>query len=101
MPPAKPSFGPFITAVVSTLFAAGLLIALALKMPITMITCFSVVVPAMTFSAMAIAISMGWIFVSIGRHNIQPRWVKGAAAFITITMLELLILTYLVGTAQQ
>jgi len=54
-----------------------------------------VLIPGMTFAAMAIAISMGWIFVSIGRYKIRPRWNAGTAVFITITMLELLVLTYI------
>ncbi len=94
-----PPLGPFITAVISTLLAAGILIAIAAGMKITLITAFSVLIPGMTFAAMAIAVSMGWIFVSIGRYKVQPRWVAGTAVFITLTMLELMWLTYIAGTS--
>jgi hypothetical protein len=93
--PTRPPIGPFVTAVLSTLLATGLLIAMAAGMKLTMLTCFSVLIPGMTFSATAIAVAMGWIFVSIGRHKLQPRWVTGCAVFIAITMLELLVLTYI------
>ena len=92
--------GPFITAVLSTLLAAGLLIALKVGMTLTLITAFSVLIPGMTFAAMLIAISMGWIFVSIGRYHRQPRWIAGTAVFITLTMIELAWLTYIAGTSQ-
>ena len=97
--PVKPSFGPFITAIISTLLAAGVLIALKAGMRLTLNTAFSVLIPGMTLSATFIAISMGWIFVAIGRSKVQPRWIRATAVFITLTMLELMWLTYIAGTS--
>jgi hypothetical protein len=97
--PMKAPLGPFVTAVISTMIAGGILIALAVGMQLNLISAFCVLIPGMTFAAMAIAISMGWIFVSIGRYKVRPRWNAGTAVFITITMVELLVLTYIAGTA--
>jgi hypothetical protein len=97
--PPRPPFGPFICAVISTLLAAALLIAVQAGMPLTMKICFAVFVPGMTFSATAIAVSMGWMFVSFGRYKIKPRWVGGCALFIAITMGLLMWLTYVASTA--
>jgi hypothetical protein len=99
--PSRPSLGPFNTAVLSTLISGGVLIALAAGMKISLVTAFSVIIPGMTFSATLIAVSMGWIFISLGRYKVQPRWVAGAAAFITLTMIELMALTYIIGTTQS
>jgi hypothetical protein len=93
--------GPFITAAISTLLATGVLIALRAGMKLTLITGFAVLIPGMTFSTMCIAVAMGWIFVSIGRHKLQPRWVAGTAVLITISMLELLVLTMLANVKMQ
>jgi hypothetical protein len=60
-----------------------------------MVYVLSVVLPAMTTATTLIAVSMGWIFVSIGRSKRKPRWVAGTAILIAITMLELLVATYL------
>jgi hypothetical protein len=94
-----PSRGPFISAALSTAIATGLFIALKAGWKLTLVTALAVFIPGMTFATLAIAISMGWIFVAIGRYHQQPRWVWGCGILITITMLELLVLTYLADVA--
>ncbi len=99
--PPRRSFGPFISAGLSTAFATGLLIALKAGLKLTIITTLAVLIPGMTFATMAIAISMGWIFVALGRYKTQPRWVWGAAILMLVTMLEMLALTYLADAASR
>jgi hypothetical protein len=94
-----PSLGPFITAASSTALATGLLIALKTGWTLTLVSSLAVFIPGMTFATLLIAFSMGWIFVAIGRYRQKPRWVPGTAIMITITMLELLVLTYLADVA--
>ena len=94
-----PSSGPFITAALSTALASGLLIALKSGWTLTLVSSLAVFIPGMTFATLLIAFSMGWIFVAIGRYKQKPRWMPGTAIMITITMLELLVLTYLADVA--
>jgi hypothetical protein len=95
MPTPPPPLGPFITAALSTLLSTAVWIAFGLFVKLTMVTALAFLIPGMTVATMLIAVSMGWIFISLGRSKIQPRWVAGTAVLITITMLELLVLTYL------
>jgi hypothetical protein len=98
-PKNPPSRGPFICAALSTAFATGLLIALKIGLKLTMFTTLAVLIPGMTFATLAIAVSMGWAFVAMGRYKQQARWMLGTGILITITMLELLVLTYLADLA--
>jgi hypothetical protein len=98
MPTPAPPLGPFITAALSTLLSTVVWIVFGFFLKLTMVTALAVLIPGMTCATMLIAVSMGWIFVSIGRSKIQPRWVAGTAVLITITMLELLVLTYMTET---
>jgi hypothetical protein len=97
--PLRPSRGPFISAALSTALASGLLIAIEAGWHLTLVTSLAVFIPGMTFATLLIAVSMGWIFVAFGRYHQKPKWVWGCAILITITMLELLVLTYLADVA--
>jgi hypothetical protein len=88
-----------VCAALSTFFATGLLIAIKLGLVLNLITTLAVLIPGMVFATMAISISMGWIFIALGRYKSQPRWVYPAAGLMLITMLELLVLTYLADAA--
>jgi len=94
-PPQPPPIGPFVTAALSTLITSALLVVMHFGPKLTMVYVLSVIIPAMTTATMMIAIAMGWIFVSIGRSKRQPRWVMGTGILIAITMLELLVATYM------
>lgn len=90
-----PPIGPFVTAALSTFISLALLIVLRVGPKLTMVYVLSVVIPAMTAATTLVAVSMGWIFVSIGRSKRQPRWVMGSGILIAVTMLALLVATYL------
>jgi hypothetical protein len=92
--PPRP-IGPFVTAALSTGLSSALLIVFYFGFKLTMLSVLSVVIPAMTVATTLVAVSMGWIFVSIGRSKRQPRWVLGTGILIAITMVELLVATYL------
>jgi hypothetical protein len=94
-----PSRGPFISAALSTAIASGLLIAIEVGWHLTLVTALAVFIPGMTFATLLIAVSMGWIFVAFGRYHRKPKWVWGCGILITITMLELLVLTYMADVA--
>jgi hypothetical protein len=95
-----PPIGPFVCAALSTAIGSALLVTLFAGMKLTLISVLSVVIPMITGATMLIAISMGWIFVSIGRSKRQPRWVLGTAILIAITMLQLLVATYMTESKQ-
>jgi hypothetical protein len=87
--------GPFVTAALSTVLSSGLIGVMYGGLKLTLKSVAFGVIPVMTVATMLVAVSMGWIFISIGRSKLQPRWVAGTAVLITITMLELLVATYL------
>ncbi len=93
-PPRQP-IGPFVTAVVSLIISLVELGILLGGMKLTLVSVLAVVIPGMTISTTLIAVSMGWIFISIGRSKRQPRWVVGTGVLIAINMLVLLALTYM------
>jgi hypothetical protein len=90
-----PPIGPFVTAALSTFISSVLLVVLKVGPRLTMVYVLSVVIPAMTIATTLVAVSMGWIFVSIGRSKRQPRWVLGSGILIAVTMLALLVATYM------
>jgi len=97
--PTHPSRGPFITAALSTAIATGLLIALKAGWHLTLVTALAFFIPGMTFATLLIAVSMGWIFVAFGRYHQKPKWIWGCCILIAITMLELLVLTFMANVA--
>jgi hypothetical protein len=82
--------GPFVTALLSTIIAAGLLITFAAGMKMSLTTIFAVVVPASTVSVFFVAVSMGWCFVMFGRYNLRPFRLHTTMVLIGITMFEML-----------
>jgi hypothetical protein len=97
LPPPR---GPFVCAALSTAIGTALLIIMYHGLKLTLISVLSVVIPMITTATRLIAVSMGWIFVSIGRSKRQPRWVLGTAILIAITMLQLLVATYMTEAKQ-
>jgi hypothetical protein len=89
-----PPIGPFVTAALSVLLSAGLLIAMYKWLKISLWSVVWIIIPTLTIATMLTAVSMAWIFVSIGRNKRQPRWVAGAAVLIAITMVVILVATY-------
>ena len=91
--------GPFNCAAISTALSSALLIILFDGLTLTLVTVLSVVIPLMSVATTLVAVSMGWAFVSVGRYKCKPRWVLGMGILIAITMLELLLATYLTESA--
>lgn len=99
LPLPTPTSGPFYSAIVSMLFATAILIVVQAGMRLTLVNVMAVLIPGMTLSTMMIAVSMGWVFVSIGRLKQWPRHLKWTWIIIGITMLELLWLTHVADAA--
>jgi hypothetical protein len=81
------------------LFATVLLGIVQTGMRLTLVNVLAVLIPGMTMSTMMIAVSMGWIFLSIGRLKQWPSHLKWTWIIIAITMLELLWLTVIADGA--
>jgi hypothetical protein len=92
--PPQP-IGPFVCAVTSTVLSSALLILFFIGMKLTMARVLSVVIPLMSVATTLVAVSMGWAFVAMGRYKTKPRWVWAMGILIAVTMLELLVATYL------
>jgi hypothetical protein len=89
-----PPIGPFATAALSTALSVALLVVMRAGLKISLMSVLWIIIPTLTVATMLIAVSMAWIFVSIGRNKRQPRWVAGTAVLIAITMIAILIATY-------
>jgi hypothetical protein len=99
-PAAETSLGPFSSAVTSVLICAVLIVFCKLGMPINNVTVLGILVPAMSIACILLFVSLGWIFLLIGRTKIRPKWVAGTGVAIVIAMLEMMTLTYLAGQVQ-
>jgi hypothetical protein len=97
--PPTPTSGPFYSAILSMLFATLVLVIVQAGLRLTLVNVLAVLIPGMTLSTMMVAVSMGWIFVSIGRLKQWPRYLKATWIIIAITMLELMWLTYVADAA--
>jgi hypothetical protein len=101
IPPAgATSLGPFSSAATGVLICAVLIVFCRLGMPINNLTVLGILIPAMSIACILLFVSLGWIFLLIGRTKIRPKWVGGTGAAIVIAMLELMTLTYLAGQTQ-
>jgi hypothetical protein len=92
-----PSKGPFYTAIASAVFPAAQLIAMAVGMPINTPTVLSIIIPDVTIATLLISISLGWIFVSIGRLHRQPARVVATVIILGVTMIELFVIVMICG----
>jgi hypothetical protein len=101
LPPQAPTptSGPFYSAIGSTIPATALLVIVQSGMRLTLMNVLAVLIPGMTLSTLLIAVSMAWIFVSIGRLKQWPSHLKGTWIVISVTMLELLWLTMIADAA--
>jgi hypothetical protein len=92
-------FGPFASAVLGAMIPASLLIALATGLQIQLPVVLWMIVPGMSLAVLLVAISMGWMFILIGRLKRQPRWIPATMLALGVAMLELLTLVILIGRA--
>jgi hypothetical protein len=83
-----PSAGPLYTAILSAVVAAGQLVALFMGMRIDMTMVLAVIVPAVVLAVVLVAVSMGWIFVLIGRLHRNPAKLPVTVAVLGITLVE-------------
>lgn len=82
--------GPFVTALLSTIIAAGLLVAFAAGMTLSLTTITTVVVPASTVAVFFVAVSMGWCFTMAGGAGKRPYRLQLTMVLIAMTMFEML-----------
>jgi hypothetical protein len=87
-----PSNGPFYTAIAAAVLPAAQLLAIALGMPINTPTVLSIIIPDVTIAALVLAVSLGWIFISIGRLHRQPARVLPTVIILGVTMVELFVI---------
>jgi hypothetical protein len=92
-------FGPFASGVLGAMIPAGLIIALAAGLRVQLPVVLWMLVPGMSLATFLIAVSMGWMFILIGRLKRQPRWIPGTMLALGIAMLELLTLVILIERA--
>ena len=97
---SAPPMGPFMCAAISTALSSALLVLFFVGFKLTMVRVLSVVIPLMSTATTLVAVAMGWAFVAVGRYKIKPRWVVGMGILIAITMVELLVATYLTELSQ-
>ena len=89
-PTAPTSLGPLYAAIGSAVVAGGLLIVMLTKLTINFTTVLSIVIPAVTLATLLLALSLGWIFILIGRLKRQPAKLPATFVLMGITMIELL-----------
>jgi hypothetical protein len=91
--------GPLGAAIVAAIVPAGLLIALAAGLKFDMMMVLTIMVPGMSLAALMVSVSIGWIFILIGRLHRKPLWMGGIVFANLIAMLELLVLLILSSRA--
>ncbi len=62
-----------------------------------MVVMLGVIVPVISLAALCVAVSMGWIFVAIGRLKRPPRWIGGTIVALGVAMMELMALIVICG----
>lgn len=92
----SPSRGPFATALVAAIVSTALLVANLAGMPTTLTTVICVTAPGMGVGALAVALSMGWIFLLVGRQHRPPSRLKWTAGLLIVSMVEMLTLILLI-----
>ena len=100
-PPRAPGGnGPFITSLIAAIICtAAFLTGLLLGMKLSLTILFTIIIPAVTLAVLLIASSMGWVFLMVGRSNLQPRRLPAAIVMIFIAMAELLAIIVISGRA--
>jgi cytochrome bd-type quinol oxidase subunit 1 len=99
--PQPPASGPAIAALVAAAVSTALLAAVLVGLPTTLRTVLLLMAPGFAISATAVAISMGWIFLLVGRQHREPRWLRWAIALQSVSVLEMLGLILLILHAQS
>ena len=89
----------FISRVDCCLSTTVLLVVMLTRLTINFMTVLSVVIPAVTVAALLLAVSLGWIFILIGRLKRQPAKLPATVVLMGITMIELLAIILVAAEA--
>ena len=88
------SRGPAVCAVVAAGIGGAMLVALVAGLPIRINVVLAVLVPGAATAAGLIAMAMGWIFLSYGRHHRRPAAMSTAVVGMGLAIVELLALIF-------
>lgn len=91
--------GPLVTAAFAAAIPALQLVAFMIGMQITMTTVLAIVLPAVTVSVILVSVSMGWIFILIGRLHRKPAKLPATIVLLGVAMLALLAIIVICGRA--
>jgi hypothetical protein len=89
------SRGPLISAVVAAAASCAPLAAVLAGIALTLRMVLILLAPALAISATAVAVSMGWIFLLVGRQHRRPTrlgWTIALLALAILAMLTLILL---------
>lgn len=95
--PRSTSNGPIVFAAMGVLFPLVLLSMLALRLHIDLTTEMWIFVPGAALAALAVSISMGWIFIEFGRQRRRPKQLPLTMTLLGLGVLMTLAIILIIG----